>query len=67
MFYFEYKAQTFNGNVVVGTGASLDAARKGASDAAEALGSCIRKVVSVRKCVATYAEGEKAFTWKFPV
>ena len=67
MFYFEYKAQTFNGNLVVGRGATLDSARRDATEAAEALGTCIRKVVSVRKCVATYAEGEKAFTWKFPV
>ena len=67
MTYYEYKAATFNGNVVVGTGATLDAARKDATDAASALGSCIRKVISVRTCVATYAEGKKAYTWKFPV
>ena len=66
MTYFEYKAATFNGNVVVGIGATIDAARKDAIDAASALGSCIRKVISVRTCVAVYTEGKKAFTWKFP-
>ena len=51
MTYFEYKAATFNGNVVVGIGATLNVARKDATEVASALGSCIRKVISVRRCV----------------
>ena len=40
---YSYKAATFNGNVVKGTGSSIAAARKDAEDKAKALGSTIRK------------------------
>lgn len=38
-----YKAATFNGNVVVGYGVTLEAAKADAASKAMALGSCIRK------------------------
>ena len=40
---YSYKAATFNGNVVKGTGSTKGAARKDAEDKAKALGSTIRK------------------------
>ena len=40
---YSYKAATFNGNVVKGTGKTKEAARKDAEDKAKALGSTIRK------------------------
>jgi hypothetical protein len=40
---FTYKAATFNGNVVKGTGSTKEAALKDAEDKAKALGSTIRK------------------------
>lgn len=66
MATYEYKAATFNGNIVVGKGSTIELAEQAAIDAASALGSCIRKTISVQECVASYAEGKKAFTWKFP-
>jgi hypothetical protein len=38
-----YKAATFNGNVVKGTGATLAEAKANAEAKAAAIGSCIRK------------------------
>ena len=40
---YSYKAATFNGNVVKGTGSTKEAARKDAEKKAKALGSTIRK------------------------
>jgi len=40
---YSYKAATFNGNVVKGSGSTKEAARKDAEDKAKALGSTIRK------------------------
>ena len=40
---YSYKAATFNGNVVKGTGKTKEAARKDAEDKAKSLGSTIRK------------------------
>jgi hypothetical protein len=66
MTTYEHKAATFNGNVVVGKGATPEQAYEEARKAAYALGSCIRKTISKHECVANYAEGKRAFTWKFP-
>jgi len=41
-----YKAATFNGNVVTGTGATLAEAKADAQVKAAALGSCIRKRIA---------------------
>jgi len=67
MTTYEHKAATFNGNVVIGKGETAEMAREDAINAAAALGSCIRKTISVHECHASYAEGKKAFTWKFHV
>lgn len=40
-----YKAATFNGNVVIGKGATIAEAKADAAAKAAALGSCIRKRV----------------------
>ena len=41
-----YKAATFNGNIVIGTGETFAEAKADAQNKAEALGSCIRKRIS---------------------
>ena len=66
MTTYEHKAATFNGNIVTGKGDTPEQAYKQACNAAHNIGSCIRKTISVRECVASYAEGKKVFTWKFP-
>ena len=38
-----YKAATFNGNIVIGTGETLEIAKADAENKAKALGTCIRK------------------------
>lgn len=38
-----YKAATFNGNIVIGHGPTLEAAKADAARKAAAVGSCIRK------------------------
>ena len=38
-----YKAATFNGNVVIGIGATIAQAKADAEKKAAAIGSCIRK------------------------
>lgn len=38
-----YKAATFNGNIVIGQGSTLETAKADAIRKAAALGSCIRK------------------------
>ena len=62
---YEVKAATFNGNVVVGKGASVDAALEAAKEKAAAMGTLIRKVVGTFECVETFAEGKRAYTFKF--
>lgn len=47
MTTFEHKAATFNGNVVIGKGATPEQAYEEARKAAYALGSCVRKTISV--------------------
>jgi hypothetical protein len=41
-----YKAATFNGNVVIGNGATLAEAKADAQNKAAAIGSCIRKRIA---------------------
>ena len=66
MAFYEHKAATFNGNIVVGKGATAEMAHEDAINAAASIGSCIRKTISVHECVTSHAEGKKAFTWKLP-
>jgi hypothetical protein len=47
MTTFEYKAATFNGNIVVGHGATRAEAFENARKAAYAAGTCCRKTISV--------------------
>lgn len=58
-----YKAATFNGNVVKGTGKTKEAARKDAEDKAKALGSVIRKRLpeEVEEVEMDEAKGEDAY------
>jgi hypothetical protein len=56
---FTYKAATFNGNVVKGTGSTREAALKDAEDKAKALGSTIRKRIPEEVDL-----DEGAFTYK---
>lgn len=67
MTYFECKAATFNGNVVVGKGNTMESAFEAAQAEAQAIGSLIRKITSKRECVEAYAEGKRAYTFRFPV
>jgi hypothetical protein len=41
-----YKAATFNGNIVTGTGATFSEAKADAEAKAAAIGSCIRKRIA---------------------
>lgn len=41
----QIKAQTFNGNVVIGMGASKDEAIQAAKAEAKAIGSCIKRII----------------------
>jgi hypothetical protein len=48
MIKFEITAATFNGNVVKAVGETQSAARDAVKVAAANLGSCIRKVISIK-------------------
>ena len=41
-----YKAATFNGNIVIGKGATLKEAKADAQNKAAKMGSCIRKRIT---------------------
>jgi hypothetical protein len=41
-----YKAATFNGNIVIGKGATLKEAKADAENKANKIGSCIRKRIA---------------------
>lgn len=45
--FVKYKAVTFNGNIVIGEGETLEIARANAEKAAANIGSCIRKAVII--------------------
>lgn len=47
MTSYEHKAATFNGNVIIGKGATPEQAYEEARKAAYAMGSCVRKTISV--------------------
>ena len=64
--YYEVKAATFNGNTVTAKGETIGSAFDAAQDKAASMGTLIRKIISKRECVENYAEGKRAFTWKFP-
>jgi hypothetical protein len=61
-----YKASTFNGNIVTGYGETLCDARDDARSKAAELGSVIRKKIGHGEAVALYAEGKRAYTFRFP-
>ncbi len=63
--HYEVKATTFNGNLVVGRGATVGAAFEAAQEKAVAMGTLIRKVVGKFECVETFSEGKRAYTFKF--
>jgi len=64
--YYEVKAATFNGNTVTAKGKTMSVAFDAAQDKAASMGTLIRKIISRRECVESYAEGKRVFTWKFP-
>ena len=66
MATYEHKAATFNGNIVIGKGDTKEKALEAANSAAADIGSSIRKTISIHECIANYAEGKMAYTWRFP-
>jgi hypothetical protein len=62
--YYEYKATTFNGNVVTAKGETPEHAIAELHDAASDLGSCIKKIISWH-CMVLKPRGNGY--WRMPV
>lgn len=60
--YYEYKATTFNGNVVTAKGETQEHAIAELHDAASDVGSCIKKIIA-KNCMVLNSSGKY---WRMP-